>query len=512
MRKRTGGCVETIYLTVCVLLFHPWPCHGNDSNALRFIKNEVQPLVILNEVYPDEGHVTQVTLTFFPMHIISLNERQQRFILSGWFRVTWRDSSLAWAPEKYCNISKAFVAYDMLWKPDLTIMNSAESLQILTSSSHLLLSADGHVEWLPGNVFSVTCKMDLSSFPFDRQDCFVQVSTWIYTSENVMLSPDATPIRTDNWHENYEWDMYHTYCDVYNQSTDDREYPYVEYHFLLRRRSTFYVLKFLAPIVILSLLNAFVFFVPAESGEKVSLSVSAMLSLTVFLAYLTDITPSNSDTIPEIAIFVFLHLALAALGVICNILLLKLHFHHLRQAAKHRHKMTQKLWTSSVEEQDDPDGVTRHRKNTTQTFWKSGIDENDDVKTQFPEKSSTHRHFFSQNSLTPNHDYDFHPQQTGSPRHVFHDVMKDRYITFEKDDGSGRPTTRFAENSDSFQRTGSHLSKSGWCADHSDFRTNCKNTVLGKCAVIARHLDSICFAFFLLSSLLVSSLFFIRNA
>ena len=68
------------------------------------------------------------------------------------------------------------MAHDQIWKPDLTVVNGAESLQNLAGMDNaLVLFADGRVEWLPGNVYSATCKMDLTSFPFDSQDCSVQV-------------------------------------------------------------------------------------------------------------------------------------------------------------------------------------------------------------------------------------------------------------------------------------------------------------------------------------------------
>ena len=74
------------------------------------------------------------------------------------------------------DISRVYVAHDQIWKPDLTVMNGAESLQSLAGLKNaLVLTSGGRVEWFPGNVYSATCKMDLASFPFDKQDCSFQV-------------------------------------------------------------------------------------------------------------------------------------------------------------------------------------------------------------------------------------------------------------------------------------------------------------------------------------------------
>ncbi|KAK7100584.1 hypothetical protein V1264_023508 [Littorina saxatilis] len=354
-------------------------CQNTGSDAFRLIKDVVKLHSVLATVYPDNGRRVEVNLTFFPINIISLFEREQRFTISGWFYVTWYDPHLRWSPPKYGNIHRVYVNDHQVWKPDLTIINGADSLQSVSGfSSELALSSDGLLEWYPGNVFVATCKMDLTRFPFDSQDCSFQLSTWIYTAETVQLVPNSNPIRADNWHENSEWTLERLDVEVYNHTSDGQLYPYVEYHFHMKRRSAFYILKFLAPIVILSAVNAFVFCVPPESGEKVSLAVSTMLSLAVFLAYLTDITPSNSDTVPEVAIFVFLHLTLGACGVVCNILLLKLHFYRIQQSQMRRRKLTERLWTSSVEEAENP-----HMKNTMETFWSSDLDEDvDDEKEE----------------------------------------------------------------------------------------------------------------------------------
>jgi hypothetical protein len=47
------------------------------------------------------------------------------------------------------------------------------------------------------------------------------------------------------------------------------------------------------------------FLVPAESGEKVSVSVTTLLSLTVFLMIVVENMPPNSDELPMIGKFYY---------------------------------------------------------------------------------------------------------------------------------------------------------------------------------------------------------------
>ncbi len=66
----------------------------------------------------------------------------------------------------------------------------------------------------------------------------------------------------------------------------------------LRRRSLFYVLNIVCPCVMLSVLQLMVFRVPSPAGEKVSLSITLLLSFTVFLLMVSDNMPQTSTSVP----------------------------------------------------------------------------------------------------------------------------------------------------------------------------------------------------------------------
>nr|KAG5709554.1 hypothetical protein BaRGS_001604 [Batillaria attramentaria] len=465
-------------------------CQNTPGDAFRLIDDVVHLNSVLDSVYPDDGKQVVVTLTFFPMDILALHEREQRFTISGWFYVTWRDPHLTWNASDYGGIKKVYVAHKKIWKPDLTVNNGAEQLHNLDGSeSSLVLSADGQVEWLPGSVYSASCEMDLAHFPFDSQDCSLAISTWVYTRDTVALAVRDPAFRRDSWHENSEWEVRNMSYELVNHTVTGKVYPFIVYHFSLQRRSTFYVLKFIMPIVILSLVNSFVFCVPAESGEKVSLAVSTMLSLTVFLAYLSDITPSNSDTVPSIALFVFLHLTLGACGVVCNMLLLRFHFNRMQSEQQSTYlKMMEKLLSTSSEEGSGSPSTAERQKQTTDTdSWTSYIDED---LSPFPyafhysfirrghgrRGTSLKSKIFSSMSGgdVPDNSRTLHRQLSsrgGRRARGFVDVTNDRYYTFEVDDADCRSKRQNESNINSNNNSNNNS---------PDGRRKDKATVLGR--------------------------------
>lgn len=66
----------------------------------------------------------------------------------------------------------------------------------------------------------------------------------------------------------------------------------------IRRMPFYYIMNIAIPILVLSLLSVTVFWLPPNSGEKVSLSVTVFLSFTVFSVLIVSNLPVSSDTYP----------------------------------------------------------------------------------------------------------------------------------------------------------------------------------------------------------------------
>ena len=57
------------------------------------------------------------------------------------------------------------------------------------------------------------------------------------------------------------------------------------------------------PSLLITLVSFLGFLIPSDSGEKISLGVSTLLSMTVFLMSISDSMPPNSDSVPLIGKF-----------------------------------------------------------------------------------------------------------------------------------------------------------------------------------------------------------------
>ena len=76
-------------------------------------------------------------------------------------------------------------------------------------------------------------------------------------------------------------------------------YPDITYTLHLKRRSSFYIFNLLIPCMMISFLAPLGFYLPADSGEKVSLGVTVLLALTVFQLMVAESMPP-SESVPLI--------------------------------------------------------------------------------------------------------------------------------------------------------------------------------------------------------------------
>ena len=88
--------------------------------------------------------------------------------------------------------------------------------------------------------------------------------------------------------------------DVKKYACCPEPYPEISYTLILRRRSSFYVSYLIIPCVFLSALSLLVFYLPAECGEKLTLSITNLLALVVFQQLIAEAMPPSGEDPPFI--------------------------------------------------------------------------------------------------------------------------------------------------------------------------------------------------------------------
>lgn len=94
------------------------------------------------------------------------------------------------------------------------------------------------------------------------------------------------------------------------------------YTFKIRRKTLFYTVNLIIPTVLISFLSIFVFYLPTDEGEKMTLCISILLALVVFLLLVSKILPPTSMVIPLISKYLIFTLMMNIITILNTVIII----------------------------------------------------------------------------------------------------------------------------------------------------------------------------------------------
>nr|XP_012331518.1 neuronal acetylcholine receptor subunit alpha-6 isoform X2 [Aotus nancymaae] len=345
-------CVFTPFFKGCAgcateeRLFHKLFSHYN--RFIRPVENVSDPVTVHFEVA-----ITQLA---------NVDEVNQIMETNLWLRHIWNDYKLRWDPTEYDGIETLRVPADKIWKPDIVLYNkygslTAESLSkaavgvfwrtakgALLMASDLLCSAlgdfqvegktkallkyNGTITWSPPAIFKSSCPMDITFFPFDHQNCSLKFGSWTYDKAEIDLLIIGSKVDMNDFWENSEWEIIDAsgYKHDIKYNCCEEIYTDITYSFYIRRLPMFYTINLIIPCLFISFLTVLVFYLPSDCGEKVTLCISVLLSLTVFLLVITETIPSTSLVVPLVGEYLLFTMIFVTLSIVVTVFVLNIHY------------------------------------------------------------------------------------------------------------------------------------------------------------------------------------------
>ena len=131
----------------------------------------------------------------------------------------------------------------------------------------------------------------------------------------------------DGYQQSVEWDLMEATAQenhVAYPCCPNEPYPDVTFYITLRRKHLYYVINLVIPCMSMNILTIVAFYLPSSSGEKIGITISVFLSLSLFQLVLFDLTPSSSLKLPLIGKYIMLTSLLVTLSVMANTIILNL--------------------------------------------------------------------------------------------------------------------------------------------------------------------------------------------
>uniref|UniRef100_A0A672GSX6 Neuronal acetylcholine receptor subunit alpha-7 n=1 Tax=Salarias fasciatus TaxID=181472 RepID=A0A672GSX6_SALFA len=325
-RCNSAASLPLLHSFCNVALVVPPGCFGGVHQRKLYHDLMVNYNRLERPVHNDSAPIV-VDLGLTLLQIIDVDEKNQVLITNAWLQLYWTDIYLSWNPESYPGVQNLRFPSNLVWVPDILLYNSADERFDATFHTNVLVNASGACQYIPPGILKSTCYIDVRWFPFDVQKCDLKFGSW--THNGWLLDLQMMDVDISTYIPNGEWDLVGVPSkrnELYYECCKE-PYPDVTFTVTMRRRTLYYGLNLLIPCVLISGLALLVFLLPADSGEKISLGITVLLSLTVFMLLVAEIMPATSDSVPLIAQYFASTMMIVGLSVVVTVLVLQFHHH-----------------------------------------------------------------------------------------------------------------------------------------------------------------------------------------
>ncbi|NWS76774.1 ACH10 protein, partial [Crotophaga sulcirostris] len=308
---------------VCV----PTGCRGAPGRvAYKLLHNLFANYSSALRPVEDTDRALNVTLQVTLSQIIDMDERNQVLTSYLWVRQAWLDAHLTWDKDAYDGIDSIRIPSSYVWRPDIILYNNADDHFSGSMETNVVLRSNGFIMWDSPAITKSSCKVDVSYFPFDGQQCRLTFGSWTYNGNQIDLHNQLDTGDLTDFVENVEWEVLGMPAtrNVITYGCCSEPYPDVTYTLLLRRRASFYIFNLLLPCIMVSLLAPLSFYLPADSGEKVSLGVTVLLALTVFQLLVAESMPP-SESVPLIGKYYIATMTMITASTALTIFIMNIH-------------------------------------------------------------------------------------------------------------------------------------------------------------------------------------------
>lgn len=187
------------------------------------------------------------------------------------------------------------------------------------------MTYEGSIHWDPPGLFQTHCSIDVTYFPFDKQTCGIELTSWSYTINSIKLTPKIKRVNLGDFKMNGEWDILESFVETKELSENGDTFSQIVFQLTVKRKPKYYVQSVIFPVILISILTVVVFLLPAESGEKISFGLTVLLSLAVLLTLISDKLPTTAVHTSTLGVYLTATLALSTLSIIISVFIVRLH-------------------------------------------------------------------------------------------------------------------------------------------------------------------------------------------
>ncbi|KAM3860250.1 gamma-aminobutyric acid receptor subunit rho-3-like [Diretmus argenteus] len=231
--------------------------------------------------------------------IDSISEVNMDFTMTLYLRHYWKDERLAFPSRT--NQSRTFDArlVKKIWVPDVFFVHSKRSFIHDTTMENIMLRVypDGNILYSVRVTVTALCSMDFSSFPLDTQNCSLELESYAYNENDLMLywKNGNDSLRTD------EIVLSQFFIEEFHPSSGLAFYSSTGWYnrlyinFILRRHIFFFMLQTYFPTMLMVVLSWVSFWIDRRAvPARVSLGITTVLTMSTIITGVSSSMPQVS--------------------------------------------------------------------------------------------------------------------------------------------------------------------------------------------------------------------------
>lgn len=169
---------------------------------------------------------------------------------------------------------------------------------------------------------------NLKDLLFLKQICHLKFGSWTYSGLQVDLLNKDNNSDLTNYIKSGEWHLINIMVKrnvIYYPCCPEEPYPDVTFYIFIRRRILYYLFNIILPCIWLSILSLITFWLPPDSGEKITLGITVLLAFSVFMLLIAENIPATSETVPLIGVYLTVTMSLTSMSIVLTVFVLQLH-------------------------------------------------------------------------------------------------------------------------------------------------------------------------------------------
>ncbi|KAM5140333.1 5-hydroxytryptamine receptor 3A-like [Mantella aurantiaca] len=233
--------------------------------------------------------------------------------------VSWVDEFLTWNPMDYDNVTKISLPTQMIWVPDISVVESVNE-EKPREISYAYIHYNGRVLYSKPEQIVSTCNLKIFYFPFDHQNCSLTFSSWTHTIMDIDIASwnDSSKTFFTNYRSDGEWEL----KNVIPQHIEFKESDVSFGEIIIKRKPLYYVVNLIFPSLLLVIMDIVGFYLPPEGGERISFKITLLLGYSVFLIIVAEELPAAG--LPLIGVYFALCMVMLVVSLMESILIVRI--------------------------------------------------------------------------------------------------------------------------------------------------------------------------------------------